>query len=296
MHRKSHEFEDIDNLNEEIYKSDEPILLNEEEKREFRKKILIILAIVILFMSILIAYNVHSSKELKKKQENNKKVEKTNTIQRIVVMDDGDIPISNVELSSYSSVVALSLFNDDVLSILPLYRDSFIFDQLDDQYKLYYLSQTEAFESLLKSKGIDSCDSKETLTSLDLSFLLAKHFNSSLKSGASFTTLLNFNNKEYTNFEYLNGEYIPSCKTFEETEDTVYIRTQLSKASKSGDDLTLVQKALFITIDGIFADPNFSIKLNDDPNHNTAELFVNANEFSFTFKYGEEGYYLYEKK
>ncbi len=295
MHKDSHNFDDIDNLNEEIYKANEIVPLNDEEKKAFRKQILKLIGVVLLFTTIFLIFNlVLPSFNTKKKKAVEVDVENKVTLANA---EDGDISLDNNELLSYNKLIDFSYHPNKVIDLIDLYKAPFKVEDLDKNYQMFFVSRSDEFKAYLQKNEINTCNNLKDISESDLVSLLKKSLNLNLEDYPNFKTVLPFNTKEqFTSLSFSEESYKLSCEALAETIDSSYIKTRITSARKMGDSIYIEQKAIFININGIFSDPAFSLKLHDNPNAEIDKFLTRTNSYTFIFKQSGQRFYLYEKQ
>lgn len=296
MHNDSHNFDDIEHLNEELYKEEEKIPLNEEEKKELRKKILLLIGGIIIFLIIFVfVYLFLPKARMKKKVDNKEKVKEEVIVEKsLKELKDGNIKLNHSELLPMIKNLNLLFHDNENLNLIPVFEDAnFTLSEASDDYKLFFASKTTEFEKYLREKGINTCNTKDFLSNEEIKDLVKKTLNLEINEFKDQKLVLYFNNYYLPSILSNDGEkYSISCSLPNDNLKTNFITTNVVKASKVEDEIILDVKALFFNFKGIFSDTKHQNKLHDDPNAFKEELFEEANIYKFRFKLIEGKYYL----
>lgn len=294
MNKKTNDFDDIENLNEEIYKAEEATLLNDDEKKEMRKHILLLIGVVCLFAVILILVNVVWPSFKKTKKEKPAVVEEKKL--SLAELEDGEINLDNAELQEYINFIDLDYHDNTTINLLSLYQSKFKFYELSDQIKFFYFVNSNSFKNYLRKKDKDNCLINYSLNKEEIDKLIQKQLNISLSTEIKLNTIFKFNNNSLSAITYNNDSLSINCQKHQESSSTSYIKSQVESAIKTGDTLVVYQKAFFMNIDGIFKDTEFNQIITNNPNTDYNIAFKEANTYKFIFKETNGKYYLYERE
>ena len=315
---------DISNLNDDNsflpIEEEERAPLSEEEKKSIRKKLfflLIIVVIVLIALLVTLIFNPFQSNKKTTDEEtkptieeevndndndNNNEEEKipeeNNDEKPISQLEDGTIPLTNIKIQSLSKEI-VNLYKDYYEhDNIALYKNGNTnIDNLKDETKLFLLSKTNNFSSLVKSKNnlenICNSNGNIIIEKKDIDEILNKRFNTPLSNYIPFIYNIYNEAENYTNtikFTYQNNQYIGKCHTLNTEIDSI-TQQLVTSATKEQNKLYVDVKVVFINKTGVYQDPNFNTLITNK-NQTFDQYIEKGNVYRYTYDINNDQYSL----
>lgn len=291
--------DDIANLNDDDsfapINEEETPKLTEEEKVEVRKKLfllLIVIIVVILLFSVVLIFDPFKQTESKKdnstKEEQSKNNEETNDEDlSIVKRENGTIDLTNEEIKKLESEVIYKYYeyyNNDTLA---LYRNtSNDINNLDNKTKLFLVSKTKDFVSIIEDKVFDTtiCNDNITIPISKIDEILKNRFATTITQYEEFIFSY-YKNDEFIQdikFTKLDNSYIGTCYESQKQVDSL-VQQSISKATKEDNNLYIDFKVVFVKSSGVYKDPTFTTLITNDQNTTIEDYINQGNIYRYTY-------------
>lgn len=294
MEKKTNDFDDIYNLNEELYKPKEPIVLTEAQKKAIQKKQLLLI-ILLSFSAIFLIFFSQVKPSFTKTKKKTPVVSEEKSLS-LTDQKDGEVNLDDAILLEYINFLELAYHDNSTINLLPVYQSKFKFEDLADELKLFYFVNSNKFNNYLKEEGKDNCLSDHSLNKQEIDKLIKEQLNISLNSEIMIKHKFSFNTNTQSYITYNEEALYLTCAKYEAEPNISFISNKIDKVIKKGNSLIVYQKAYFMNADGAFKDTAFNQSISNNADIDPNLAFEKAKTYSFVFQELDGKYYLYEKK
>ena len=297
---------DISNLNDDaefqpIEEREEIIPLTEEEKIEVRKKLfflLIIITIVLFFLLIVLIFDPFAKKD--KKDNMNENTPKEEVIEEELSLKDlKDGPVTNND--EMTKLVSEIIYRDNEYyendTVSPYNKDKTSIDSLKNANKLFLLSKTSDFNSLVSEQLINSdiCNNEIIIPTSKIDDILSSRFNTTITKYESFIYNYYIDNTlgAVIKFSVKDNNYIGKCYSVNKKVVKLAENT-FDSCTKEKDLLYIDVRVVFINKTGVYRDAKFSDLITADKSAIKDQYMLTANKYRYVFDISGNDYVLKE--
>ena len=260
-----------------------------------------IIIIVLIGLVIVLIFNPFDSKSKYQNkpqtEENNKEdteeKEENTTTEKVKDMPNGDIPITKAEIYTLTNEIVnktKDYYENDTVSIYQKKQLS----ELTDQNKLFLLSKTNDFNSLIHNQINNEtiCNANIIINKSDVDAILEKRFNTRLTNYESFIYNI-YEEETYLNtikFVLENDTYVGKCHTFK-GELLTLAQQKVISATKENNNLYIDVQVVFINKTGVYKDTEFTTLITNQE-QSFDEYIQSGNIYRYTYNITDTGYVL----
>lgn len=287
-------FNDMVNPEKEVIKKLDP-----EESAEIRKKLMTLLFGVFMVGIVIIAVMMITDGVDTNKKENSKLDESTG--EQGEKIPEGIISIDDSSISQYRDLLVVNSYDTIFNKSL---KNMFVgtnANDLDNNNKLYLASKSEAFQDYIKEAGINYHQYQCTgsgIIEFDASIMkkaMEEVFGGDVVYKNADFYYLHYVGDSLINvykLTFLNGKYTMVCQEKYSTDISLIIQSKIEEIKHENDQLIFSRRVVFVTKDGVFADPSVKKLITNDKTAIYNSYIAKGTLYKFVFTKVGNNYYL----
>lgn len=286
----------VDPHQEEIKK------LKPEESEEIRKKLMWLLGGIFLFgiIALIIIIFGNDTKMQDKKEETNVKEEITEETTEKEI-PDGVVSVDDDSIAEYKKLLIINPYDTIFNGSLKNVFNTVDINSFDNNNKLYFASKSEVFQNYIKDVGVnnhqDQCNGSGAIE-IDAS-VIKEAMEDVFGNGVTYQNI-DFYYPHYTGdtlinvykLSFINGKYTMTCVPNYSTNANMVIQSKIEEIKHENDQLVFSKRVVFISKQGVFADPQNKTLITKDPTVVYDSYIKKGTIYKFIFTKNNDKYYL----